>query len=249
MKKVSKKNMIWLTIIGICIFLMYDMIFNYVNWQTANRSSAGIAPKVEDTDDAVVQVYTARVYNWRGYFAVHPWVAVKKKGDDHYTVYQVTGWNMFYEKTAVYAHPDLPDRYWYGRKPQLLQSLIGEKAEIAIPKIEAAVKSYPYKTTYTLWPGPNSNTFVEHIIRNVPELTIELPPTAIGKDYIGSKTFLVPTASGTGYKFSLWGILSFEIGKIEGIEIGLLGLNFGIDWNRPAIKLPLIGRIGVDAFK
>lgn len=249
MKKIRKKDIVWAVVIILCAFLIYDMTFNYVDWQTANRNSANMAPKPEETDDAVVQVYVARVYNWRGYFAVHPWVSVKKKGDDHYTVYQVTGWNMFYEKTTVYAHPDLPDRYWYGRKPKLLQSLTGEEAERAIPKIEAAVESYPYKTTYTLWPGPNSNTFVEHIVRNVPELTIELPPTAIGKDFIGAKTFLVPTASGTGYKFSLWGILSFEVGKCEGIEIGILGLNFGIDWYRPAIKLPLIGRIGVDAFK
>lgn len=249
MKKIRKKDIVWTVVIILCAFLIYDMTFNYVDWQTANRNSANMAPKPEETDDAVVQVYVARVYNWRGYFAVHPWVSVKKKGDDHYTVYQVTGWNMFYEKTTVYAHLDLPDRYWYGRKPKLLQSLTGEEAERAIPKIEAAVESYPYKTTYNLWPGPNSNTFVEHIVRNVPELTIELPPTAIGKDFIGAKTFLVPTASGTGYKFSLWGILSFEVGKCEGIEIGILGLNFGIDWYRPAIKLPLIGRIGVDAFK
>ena len=31
----------------------------------------------------------------------------------------------------------------------------------------------------------------------------------------------------------------------EGLELNLLGLSFGIDFLRPAIKLPGIGRLGV----
>lgn len=244
MKKFEKKDIMWTIIIVFSAFFIYDAIFNWVDWRTANRESAGIAPLPQDEPEAVVQVYTARVYNWRGYFAVHPWVAVKKKNDDHYTVYQVTAWNLYYGNTTVSAKEDLPDRYWYGRKPRLMQSLIGEEAEKAIPKIEEAVKNYRYGKTYELWPGPNSNSFVAHIIRNVPELTVELPPTAVGKDFIGYDKFIAPTASGTGYQFSLFGLLSFSAGLKDGLEIGILGLNFGIDWYPPAIKLPIVGRIG-----
>jgi hypothetical protein len=32
----------------------------------------------------------------------------------------------------------------------------------------------------------------------------------------------------------------------EGVEINLLGLNFGFDFLRPALKLPGVGRIGMD---
>ena len=35
----------------------------------------------------------------------------------------------------------------------------------------------------------------------------------------------------------------------EGIEINILGLTFGIDWNQPALKLPGLGRIGFPARK
>lgn len=35
------------------------------------------------------------------------------------------------------------------------------------------------------------------------------------------------------------------VGLVEGLEINLLGLNFGIDFLRPALKLPLIGRLGM----
>ena len=244
MKKSRIVGTLWIIVIIVCALIIHDMLFP-VNWQTANRNSAGIAPKPQEVREAVVQVYTARVYNWRGYFAVHPWIAVKKKDADSYTVYQVTAWNKYRFGTTVSNQSDIPDRYWYGRKPQLLQDLRGQTAETAIPKIEKAVADYPYSQDYELWPGPNSNTFIAYIIRNVPELTADLPPTAIGKDFIGYKQFVAPSATGSGYLFSVLGLFSLSAGWKDGIEIGLLGLNFGIDWYRPAIKLPLLGRIGM----
>lgn len=244
MIKTRVLEMIWIVVILLSPLIIYDMIFNSVDWQTANRESAGIAPNPQEEKRAVVQVYTARVYNWRGYFAVHPWISVKKKDEDFYMVYQVTGWNLFRNNTSVSIQKDLPDRYWYGRKPVLLQSLIGDEAEKAIPKIEAAADNYPYGDRYVLWPGPNSNTFIAYIIREVPELNIELPPIAIGKDFLGYTQFKAPTASQTGYQLSFLGLISVSLGLKEGFEIGLLGLNFGLDFYPPALKLPFIGRIG-----
>ena len=107
----------------ITAYVVYDAKYNYVNWRTANRSSAGIAPSPLKEKEAVVQVYAARTYNWRGYFAVHPWIAVKKKNENFYTVYQVTAWNLYRGKSAVSIERDIPDRYWYGKRPQLLQTL------------------------------------------------------------------------------------------------------------------------------
>jgi hypothetical protein len=42
----------------------------------------------------------------------------------------------------------------------------------------------PYPNTYRPWPGPNSNTFLAHIARQVPELVIQLPSNAVGKDHL-----------------------------------------------------------------
>jgi hypothetical protein len=51
--------------------------------------------------------------------------------------------------------------------------------------------------------------------------------------------------SGTGYQLSLLGVLGLTLAREEGIEVNLLGLSFGLDILKPALKLPFIGRLGV----
>ncbi|MBT4890059.1 MAG: DUF3750 domain-containing protein, partial [Rhodospirillales bacterium] len=48
------------------------------DWRTASRESAGIAPVPSETPEAVVQVYSARAFSWRGFFGVHTWIASKR---------------------------------------------------------------------------------------------------------------------------------------------------------------------------
>ena len=50
------------------------------DWRTADRSPLGIAPDPSTTREAVVQVYAARAFSWRGIFAVHTWIATKPAG-------------------------------------------------------------------------------------------------------------------------------------------------------------------------
>jgi hypothetical protein len=81
------------------------------------------------------------------------------------------------------------------------------------------------------------------VLRAVPELEADLPPTAIGKDYTGKK--LVGSApSGKGFQFSLFGLAGITASGVEGFEANLLGLTFGVNPFDPALKLPLVGRIG-----
>ena len=47
------------------------------DWRTASHRSAGLAPDPASHRDAVVQVYAARTFGWRGAFAVHTWLAAK----------------------------------------------------------------------------------------------------------------------------------------------------------------------------
>jgi len=215
------------------------------DWQTADRSSAGMAPDPALTNEAIIQVYAARAFNWRGIFAVHSWISIKPKNAKHYTVHQVMGWRRYRNLPVVISNPDAPDRSWYGAKPELIAELRGETAESAIPKLEQAIREYPYQYNYVLWPGPNSNTFTAHVARSVPELKLDLPPTAIGKDYLPNGRLLASTPSGTGFQFSIFGLIGFSLATEEGLELNVLGLSSGIDPLDGAIKLPGIGRFGL----
>jgi len=215
------------------------------DFRRADRSSAGIAPPAENTPEAVVQVYAARALNWRGIFGVHSWIATKPEDAEAYTVHQVIGWRLYRDLPVVVSAPGIPDGRWFGNEPTLIGELRGQAAARAIPKVIDAVTSYPYPNEYTLWPGPNSNTFVAYIGKRVPELRMDLPATAIGKDYPINGSIIDRAPSGTGYHVSMLGVLGVTLAREEGVELNLLGLNFGIDFYKPALKLPFVGRIGV----
>jgi hypothetical protein len=215
------------------------------DWRTADRSPTGIAPDPATTREAVVQVYAARAMNWRGIFGVHTWIATKPEGAERYTVHQVVGWRKWHGLPVVISAPDIPDRAWFGNTPEVIAELRGDAAARAIPRIEAAIRGYPYEWEYALWPGPNSNTFTAHVGREVPELALDLPTTAIGKDFLTNGGLAENAPSGTGVQVSWYGVLGVLAARQEGLELNLLGLSFGIDFLRPAIKLPGVGRLGM----
>jgi hypothetical protein len=80
--------------------------------------------------------------------------------------------------------PDIPDRYWYGEKPRLLKEHRGVGVDELITAVNKAAQAYPWKSTYKAFPGPNSNTFVAWIAKQVPELELDLPLSAIGSGYV-----------------------------------------------------------------
>jgi hypothetical protein len=207
----------------------------------ADWSSAGVLPPAKAETDAIVHVLAGRTGRWKGIFAHHSWLVVKPRGAPRYTRYEVVGWGNPV-RTDAYA----PDGRWYGDTPVILATLRGDAAERAIPRIREAVAAYPHtaKGSYTIWPGPNSNTFVATVVRNVPELAGGLLPTALGKDYAGT-FYAGRTLSRTGLQLSVQGVAGLSIGWVEGVEVNVFGLVAGIDVRRPALKLPGWGRIGL----
>ncbi|KXI27699.1 DUF3750 domain-containing protein [Paraglaciecola hydrolytica] len=154
------------------------------NWRTASREPAGIAPDPAIQQEAVIEVYAADAFSWRGWFAVHSWIAVKDKNAAEYTVFEVVGWRVNRGLPALHQYQtNTPDRFWYGAKPEKLLSIQGAKAAELIPKITDAVSRYPWANEYTVFPGPNSNTFPAWIGLQVPELQLDLPFSAIGSGY------------------------------------------------------------------
>lgn len=213
-------------------------------WRATPRHATGLAPDPQQwRDTAIVQVYAAPTYGWRGLFAVHPWIIFKRAGEIRYTRYDVIGWGG---EGVVQRNYALPDGLWYGSLPKLLVDQRGSNVESLIDQVQAAITSYPYPNSYKAWPGPNSNTFLAHIGREVPALGLDLPANAIGKDYRPITQVLGRSSSGRGLQASLFGLLGLSAGLEEGFEFNVLALNFGIDFNSPGLRLPFIGRIGMD---
>jgi hypothetical protein len=213
-----------------------------VDWQTADRSSAGLLPPPETHPDALVRVFAARTVRWRGIFAVHTWIVVKARNAPRYTRYDYTAWGE-----PIRINGFAADGRWFGGTPETIAVADGDAAAAMIPRIQTAIENYKLRSygDYRAWPGPNSNTFVAAVTGAVPELRVALPPTAIGKDFPTSGEFFGRTPSGTGIRATLGGYLGFTVGWVEGLEINFLGAVLGVDIRRPALKLPGIGRLGV----
>ena len=214
------------------------------DWRTARRDSAGIAPPVA-VEQAGIQGYCARAYRWRGAFGEHCWIAAKPTGTEVWTRFEVMGWQLRRGGQAIRIDAGSPDGYWYGARPTLLRAVQGgAEIDALIERLHAASENYPHKAEYRIWPGPNSNTYIAHLGRAVPELSLELPPTAIGKDYIPQGGLFARPASGSGLQFSLAGLFGLLDSPQEGVEMNVLGLSAGIDLSPPALKLPGLGRLG-----
>jgi len=215
------------------------------HWKAASRVSSGQAPDPRQEPAALVLVYGARAHNWRGAFGIHTWIAVKRRAAAQYTVYQAVGWNVYGGRPAVDVKRGPPDLLWYNAQPQLLLEHRGQGVDALIDHIEAAVAAYPYTNEYRVWPGPNSNTFTAFVARRVPQLGLDLPPTAVGKDYLPDGQVVDRMPSGTGWQVSLHGLLGLGLAWEEGIELNILGLAAGIDLNDLALRLPGIGSVSV----
>jgi hypothetical protein len=214
-----------------------------VPWYDARRDATGLAPDPAATPEAVIQVYAARAVSWRGIFAVHTWIVVKPTDAAKFTRYEVLGFGVSPENPAIRIDRTGPDNYWFGAKPDLILDRRGPGVDALIAKVRAAVRSYPYPNEYRAWPGPNSNTFIAWIARQVPALGLAMPSNAIGKDYLPGGAVFAAAPSATGYQFSFFGLIGLLVARNEGIEINLLGMDLGIGFKMPGVKLPGVGLI------
>ena len=169
---------------AILLFTLLITACSNSDWRTASREPAGIAPNPAEEKSAVIEIYAANAFSWRGWFAVHTWIAIKAENASEYTVYEVVGWRIKQGLPALSEYKTTtPDRYWYGAKPHTILSLKGDQAAKLIPQIIEAVSHYPWPYEYSLFPGPNSNTFPAWVGLQVRELGLQMPLRAIGSGY------------------------------------------------------------------
>ena len=174
--------------------------------------------------------------------ARHSWIVaniVERPGHARYRRYQWLG-------KAEATDSDNPFDYFGSGAVAIHGVVSGDPAKIAetIACLERETKRYA-DANCGCWPGPNSNTFADGLIRAC-GLGIELPATAIGKDYRGPVGASI-TEGRTGVQLETW-LGGLKIGAKEGVAADLAGLPLGVHFWPPGIDLPFNpGRIGLDS--
>lgn len=210
------------------------------SWRTADWNSSGLLPEAAAAAEAEVLVLATRTGKWKSIFAEHMSLVLKPKGAREWTRYDVVGWGNPVRRDAYAA-----DARWYGNRPYVAVRISGAAAAALIPKVEASIARYPYQTrgSYTVWPGPNSNSFVAWVVRNTDGFAAELPPVAVGKDYLGPGLQVAAAPSRTGFTLQAWGLFGVTAALREGLEINVLGTAIGIDPGDLAVKFAALGKV------
>ena len=246
-----KYNNFYALVSILIIFVLFPLCFglalSFGEWSGYSdrryRLKGPTGQSIKDIDLAVIEIYSARSARWRGVASVHTWLAMKRRHESTFSRYEVNGWNAKNRQSTIVKTNGTSDDYWYEYYPEKIFELVGPSAEAVIDAVEFEVSNYPYAKTYKAWPGPNSNTFIAYIARKIPAIAVDLPPTAIGKDYMEGFQITVPP-SNRGYQMNINGLFGMTLSPEEGFEINIASAVYGIDINPPAIKLPAVGRLG-----
>jgi len=216
------------------------------SWRSADWSASGVLPVVKDAEDAAVYVMAARLGGLKGAISVHSWIVTKARGAASYNRYDVVGWGNPVRRNGYPA-----DGRWYSNQPVIMHAVTGAQAEALIPRVEAAVAAYPYSRAgdYVVWPGPNSNSFVAWVLKQVPDIGARMPPNATGRDYAPGVFDINWSPKTWDLHVTLGGFVGVSIGATAGFEMHFLGVVAGIDVTEPALKIPAFGRVDASLLK
>lgn len=171
--------------------------------------------------------------------ARHPWFAVREAGAREWVRWEIWApgdrgdWGYIAQRRV----PPLE-----GPNVQVHSIVRGAAASRFITCLKRESARYEHRHVYLPWPGPNSNTYVDVMMRRC-GFRGELPPTSVGKDYRGI-VGVSRTSGGTGVQFET-PIVGLRIGLTEGLQVHIFGLTVGIDLWPPALLYPLgNGRLG-----
>lgn len=175
--------------------------------------------------------------------ARHSWVVANVKGPSGAFRYRRYEW--LGEASATDS--DNPFDY-FGNGDVAIHGVVLDEDPVKLSEmvacLERETRSYR-DVNCGCWPGPNSNTFADGLIRAC-GLGIELPASAIGRDYRGPIGVSV-TEARTGVQLETW-LGGAKIGLKEGVSADLAGLSLGLHFWPPGIDVPVNpGRIGLDS--
>ena len=132
-----------------------------------------------------VELRAARIPGLPGLVADHYWLLVIRGAEtsDVLTCDRWEIWQFGHQNHCCWGHLHknlLAPCQGVGSGPShLIEQWFGDDALSMAEKIESSPIHYPFKETYRYWPGPNSNTFAQWIVRE----KMKLGHRAIGKSF------------------------------------------------------------------
>ena len=147
------------------------------NWQTADRSSAGLLPPASSNPDAIIMVFAARTVRWRSIFAVHTWIVVKEQDAATYSRYDYTAWG-----DPIRTNGFAPDGRWFGAMPETVVAVDGSPRKRSFHGYGTSSKIIGFERTGIIALGPGLtriHSFALHwtLFRNF-ELSCRRPRSA-----------------------------------------------------------------------
>jgi hypothetical protein len=123
--------------------------------------------------------------------ARHTWLVINDHGDIerwevlYFNNNQNQAWghihkNFYSPFEGIRVFPFTENLHW----PVSIRSKVdGRQAQNLIKTIRSTPDSYPHADRYELF-GPNSNSYIQWVINQHPELSLDLPWNAVGKTFV-----------------------------------------------------------------
>jgi hypothetical protein len=138
---------------------------------------------------AFVRLYAAPVPSVE-HLAVHAWFVVKaaeSESFERWEVWQDAGVKLTNPSVVSYGHVyrnlQGPTADVGAGGTYILAEQIGPEADSVVRFIQSQSPSYPLRSRYSYYPGPNSNTYIQWVL-NCSGWAVRLPAAAIGKNWL-----------------------------------------------------------------
>ena len=146
-------------------------------------SGCATRPSTTAAERPTIMVKSVRlpVRNWLPWytrFAEHTWIDFYHAGTWHRVEWDDVDHIIMSEMSATRAFSNVR----WEREVAVHEQFSGDWTVPVMTKILEIATDYEDVQNYRPWPGPNSNTFINWLTREV-GLPIVMPPTALGKDY------------------------------------------------------------------
>ncbi len=201
-------------------------------------SSCGSATKIKPNSLIVVKdVDIPRSEPLLAQFATHTYLDYRENEQSPWMrveVYNPKSGVVNHEITDEEAHSKIR----FNERVRILSQSDGKANPHFARDIRVFAEAYD-DSIYRAYPGPNSNTFMEKMIRQVDGINAILDHNAIGKEY---GYYAGKTTGGTGLKLQT-PILGVSIGLKEGVEISTFGFSTGVSFYPPSIRIPFLPKI------